>query len=148
MQPDRVSDDLGVENGSRGTARRAGRWRTRGRSYFACGFNLSMPQLALVGTFAADDDPEAPEIYRASPDYAGPDPDVHFFTDPERVGPTEVNAFQSASSVILQRSTREGFGLTVTEAMWKARPVVATPAASGCRSRTGTMDTWSSRLRA
>ena len=84
-------------------------------------------QLALVGTFAADDDPEAPEIYRAIRNYAGPDPDVHFFTDPDRVGPREVNAFQSASSVILQRSTREGFGLTVTEAMWKARPVVATP---------------------
>jgi trehalose synthase len=85
-------------------------------------------QLALVGTFAAGDDPEAPAIYRAVREYAGPDPDVHFFTDPMRVGPREVNALQSASSVILQRSTREGFGLTVTEAMWKARPVVATPA--------------------
>jgi trehalose synthase len=84
-------------------------------------------QLALVGTFAADDDPEAPEIYRATREYAGHDPDVHFFTDPVRVGPREVNAFQSASSVILQRSTREGFGLTVAEAMWKARPVVASP---------------------
>jgi trehalose synthase len=84
-------------------------------------------QVALVGTFAADDDPEAPEIYRATREYAGNDPDVHFFIDPVRVGPREVNAFQSASSVILQRSTREGFGLTVTEAMWKARPVVASP---------------------
>ena len=84
-------------------------------------------QLALVGTFAADDDPEAPVIYRAIRDYAGTDPDVHLFTDPARVGAREVNAFQSASDVILQRSTREGFGLTVTEAMWKARPVVATP---------------------
>ena len=84
-------------------------------------------QLALVGTFAADDDPEAPVIYRAIRDYVGTDPDVHLFTDPARVGAREVNAFQSASDVILQRSTREGFGLTVTEAMWKARPVVATP---------------------
>jgi trehalose synthase len=84
-------------------------------------------QLALVGTFAADDDPEAPEIYKATREYAGPDPDVHLFTDPEVVGPREVNAFQSGSSVILQRSTREGFGLTVTEAMWKGRPVIATP---------------------
>jgi trehalose synthase len=38
----------------------------------------------------------------------------------------EVNAFQRYSSVILQRSTREGFGLTVTEAMWKYQPVVGT----------------------
>jgi len=84
-------------------------------------------QLALVGTFAADDDPEAPEIYRAIRQYAGADTDVHLFTDPTQVGAREVNAFQSASNVILQRSTREGFGLTVTEAMWKGRPVVATP---------------------
>ncbi len=83
-------------------------------------------QLALVGTFAADDDPEAPQIYRAIRDYAGPDTDVHFFTDPASVGPLEVNALQTASSIILQRSTREGFGLTVTEAMWKGRPVIAT----------------------
>ena len=84
-------------------------------------------QLALVGTFAADDDPEAPGIYESIRAYAGADPDVHLFTDAARVGPREVNAFQSASNVILQRSTREGFGLTVSEAMWKARPVVATP---------------------
>ena len=71
--------------------------------------------------------PEAPAIYEAIRDYAGADPDVHLFTDAVRVGAREVNAFQSASDVILQRSTREGFGLTVTEAMWKARPVVATP---------------------
>jgi trehalose synthase len=88
---------------------------------------LPKVQLALVGTFAADDDPEAPEIYRSVRDYAAPDVDVHLFTDPQQVGPREVNAFQSASDVILQRSTREGFGLTVTEAMWKRRPVVATP---------------------
>jgi trehalose synthase len=84
-------------------------------------------QLALVGTFAADDDPEAPAIYRAIHEYAGGDPDVHLFTDPASVGAREVNAFQSASNVILQRSTREGFGLTVSEAMWKSRPVIATP---------------------
>jgi trehalose synthase len=84
-------------------------------------------QLALVGTFAADDDPEAPKIYESIREYVGSDPDVHLFTDPELVGALEVNAFQSASNVILQRSTREGFGLTVTEAMWKARPIVATP---------------------
>ena len=44
--------------------------------------------------------------------------------DASRVGDREVNAFQTASTVILQRSLREGFGLTVTEAMWKERPVV------------------------
>ncbi len=84
-------------------------------------------QLALVGVFAARDDPEGPKVYRSVRRHAGPDPDIHLYTDPDRVGATEVNAFQSASDVVLQRSSREGFGLTVTEAMWKARPVVATP---------------------
>jgi trehalose synthase len=52
---------------------------------------------------------------------------VHLFTDPDQVGPREVNALQTASNVVLQRSTREGFGLTVTEAMWKGRPVIGSP---------------------
>lgn len=84
-------------------------------------------QLALVGVFSARDDPEGPQVYRSVRRHAGTDPDVHLYTDPARVGPREVNAFQSGSNVVLQRSVREGFGLTVTEAMWKARPVVATP---------------------
>jgi hypothetical protein len=41
----------------------------------------------------------------------GSDPDVHLFTDPKQVGDPEINAFQTASTVILQRSTREKFGL-------------------------------------
>ncbi len=84
-------------------------------------------QLAMAGVFAARDDPEGPKIYRQIRKYAGRDPDVHFFTDPTLVGPREINALQAASDVVLQRSTREGFGLTVSEAMWKSRPVIATP---------------------
>jgi trehalose synthase len=84
-------------------------------------------QLALVGVFSAKDDPEAPRIHEDILGYAADDPDIHLFTDASRVGPREVNAFQTASDVVLQRSVREGFGLVVTEAMWKARPVVATP---------------------
>jgi trehalose synthase len=84
-------------------------------------------QLAMAGVFAAKDDPEGPKIYRDIRRYAGRDPDVHLFTDPTLVGSREINALQSASNVVLQRSTREGFGLTVSEAMWKSRPVIATP---------------------
>jgi trehalose synthase len=84
-------------------------------------------QLAMVGVFAAKDDPEGPLIYESIRERAGADPDIHLFIDPARVAEREVNAFQTGSSVILQRSTREGFGLVVTEAMWKGRPVVATP---------------------
>jgi trehalose synthase len=84
-------------------------------------------QLALVGTFLAADDPEAPKVYRTIRDLVSADPDAHLFTDPTQVGAAEINAFQGASTVILQRSRREGFGLTVTEAMWKKRPVIARP---------------------
>ena len=84
-------------------------------------------QLALVGVFSASDDPEGPRIYESVRQYAANDPDVHLFIDPLQVGDIEINAFQTASQVVLQRSTREGFGLVVTEAMWKARPVVGTP---------------------
>lgn len=84
-------------------------------------------QLALVGVFSAKDDPEGPAVYESVRDHTRGDPDAHLFTDPARVGDREVNAFQTASEVILQRSTREGFGLVVTEAMWKQRPVIGTP---------------------
>ncbi|MGH2692780.1 MAG: glycosyltransferase [Actinomycetota bacterium] len=54
------------------------------------------------------------------------DPDVHLLTNVQgAVGPTEVNAFQRASDVVIQKSIREGFGLTASEAMWKKRPVIA-----------------------
>jgi trehalose synthase len=89
--------------------------------------SVSGLQLALVGTFMANDDPEAPKVYAEVHRLASEDPDVHLFTDPVSVGATQINAFQVASNVVLQRSSREGFGLTVTEAMWKGRPVIARP---------------------
>jgi trehalose synthase len=66
------------------------------------------------------------EILRDIQEKAGADPDVHLLYDPAVIRHPEVNAFQRYSSVILQRSIREGFGLTVTEAMWKNQPVVGT----------------------
>jgi trehalose synthase len=85
---------------------------------------ISDLQLALVGIFLAQDDPEAFYVYRSVTDHAKGDPGIHLFTDSEVVGDVEVNAFQVASDVIIQKSLREGFGLTVTEAMWKGKPVV------------------------
>jgi trehalose synthase len=84
-------------------------------------------QLAMVGVFSANDDPEATRVYRSIRQYAAGDRDIHLFTDPDRVDPDEVNAFQSGSTDILRRSLREGFGLTVTEAMWNGRPVIGRP---------------------
>ena len=58
--------------------------------------------------------------------YAQGDPDIHLLSDPTVIDHEVVNAFQRYSSVILQRSIREGFGFTVTEAMWKKQPVIGT----------------------
>ena len=57
--------------------------------------------------------------------YADGDPDIKILNNLNNVGAIEVNAFQSQSDVCLQKSIREGFGLTVTEALWKGRPTVA-----------------------
>lgn len=81
-------------------------------------------QLALVGSMALDD-PEGWEIYRQITTESRNDPLIHVFTNLTGVGNIEVNAFQRVSDVIVQKSIREGFGLVISEAMWKGTPVVA-----------------------
>jgi len=81
-------------------------------------------QLALVGAMTADDDYEALEVLTSVQQYARNDPEIHLFSDPIVIGDLEVNAFQSGSDIIVQKSIREGFGLTVAEAMWKGVPVI------------------------
>src|SRR5437773_4085356 len=85
---------------------------------------LSDVQLALVGSMATDD-PEGWEFFHQTFSYADGDPDIKILNNLNNVGAIEVNAFQSQADVVVQKSLREGFGLTVTEAMWKVRPVVA-----------------------
>ena len=80
-------------------------------------------QLALVGSMASDD-PEGWDFYNSTLAHAAGDPDIHILNNFNNVGAIEVNAFQSLSDVVLQKSTREGFGLTVSEALWKGRPFV------------------------
>ncbi|HTZ63227.1 MAG TPA: glycosyltransferase [Solirubrobacteraceae bacterium] len=81
-------------------------------------------QLALVGSMALDD-PEGWDVYREISDAARSDPLIHIFTNLTGVGNVEVNAFQRLSEVIVQKSIREGFGLVVSESLWKGTPVVA-----------------------
>jgi trehalose synthase len=79
-------------------------------------------QLVLAGG-SADDDPEGEAVLDEVRAAAGDDADVHVLLlppDAHRV----INALQRASDLVIQKSTREGFGLTVTEAMWKGRPVI------------------------
>ena len=93
-------------------------------------------QLALVGSMATDD-PEGWDFFQQTHEHAAGDQDIKILNNLNNVGAIEVNAFQSQADVLLQKSTREGFGLTVSEALWKARPTsAATSAASRCRSRT------------
>jgi trehalose synthase len=81
-------------------------------------------QLALIGSMAHDD-PEGWRLYREVLRYAGIDEDLTVFTNLDGVGALEVNAMQRSSEVVMQKSLREGFGLTVSEAMWKGVPVIA-----------------------
>jgi trehalose synthase len=81
-------------------------------------------QLALVGSMATDD-PEGWDFFQQTHEHAGGDEDIKILNNLNNVGAIEVNAFQSQADVVLQKSIREGFGLTVSEALWKARPTVA-----------------------
>lgn len=86
-------------------------------------------QLALVGNMA-NDDPEGRTYHAHTVAHAENDPDIHILSTLDRLSTDElthaleINAFQSGSEVVVQKSTREGFGLVVTEAMWKRAPVV------------------------
>ncbi len=79
-------------------------------------------QLVLAGGGAADD-PEGEEVLKEVRAEAGDDPNIHVLLLPPDAH-REINALQRASAIVLQKSTREGFGLTVTEAMWKGKPVI------------------------
>ncbi|MDD4161028.1 MAG: glycosyltransferase [Methanothrix sp.] len=83
-------------------------------------------QLVLAGG-GATDDPEGPRVLDQIRSAAQSDSDIHIIYLPPS-SDLEINALQRASTVIVQKSLREGFGLTVTEALWKAKPVIATAA--------------------
>jgi len=102
---DRLKDPIGVVRAYRNVKR-----------YFDC-------QLVLAGGGAADD-PEGSIVLEEVRQEAGDDPDIHLLELPA-AAPLEVNALQRASTIVIQKSLREGFGLTVSEALWKKKPVVA-----------------------
>jgi trehalose synthase len=80
-------------------------------------------QLALVGSMASDD-PEGWYYLDKTIRHAGEDFDIYILHNFHGVGALEVGAFQTISDVVVQKSTREGFGLVVTEGLWKGKPVV------------------------
>jgi trehalose synthase len=102
---DRLKDPLGVIDAYR-----------LARKYNDC-------QLLLVGG-SATDDPEGSQVLAECRERAAGDPDIHVVELPPTAN-IEINALQRASTVIIQKSLREGFGLTVSEALWKGKPVIA-----------------------
>lgn len=80
-------------------------------------------QLVLAGGEATDD-PESTEVLAKTRERAAKNPDIHILAIPSG-SDIEINALQRASTVIIQKSIKEGFGLTVSEALWKAKPMVA-----------------------
>jgi trehalose synthase len=83
---------------------------------------LPAVQLVLMASMASDD-PEGWAYLEFTKRHAGDDPDIHLLHF-ERNNDLEVNAIQTRSDVVIQKSVREGFGLVVTEAMWKGQAVV------------------------
>lgn len=86
--------------------------------------DLPQLQLALIGAMA-EDDPEGWEVYNIIREEQKKESDLHIFTNLTGVGAHEVNCFQRVADVVVQKSIREGFGLVVSEALWKGTPVVA-----------------------
>jgi len=78
--------------------------------------------LVLVGS-PATDDPEGELVLREVREHAASDEDIHVLMLPP-FSDLQINAFQRAATVVLQKSLKEGFGLTVSEAMWKGKPVI------------------------
>jgi len=84
----------------------------------------SIPVQLILAGGGATDDPEGAEVLKEVKDFAGDDPDIHVLELPPDAH-REINALQRGSDIVIQKSLREGFGLTVSEGLWKGKPVVA-----------------------
>ena len=78
--------------------------------------------LVMAGS-PATDDPEGEAVLNEVRDYAADDPDIHILMLPP-FSDKDINALQRMATVVMQKSLKEGFGLTVSEAMWKGKPVI------------------------
>jgi len=80
-------------------------------------------QLVMAGSMATDD-PEGFRVWEQLEEARAGDKDIYLLSNLHQVGAVQINAFQRLADVMVQKSLREGFGLTVAEALWKCRPVV------------------------
>ena len=99
------------------------------RAYYLAKNKIPNLELVLAGLFLANDDPEAVGVFERVKKHAKGDPEIFLFADPRAIRDVSadlfVSAIYAASTVIMQKSIREGFGLTMTEAMWKGKAIVA-----------------------
>jgi trehalose synthase len=99
------------------------------RAFYLAKNTVPNLQLVLAGLDLAADDPQSKKVFEQVKEIAGGDRSIFLFSNPRQIGrlPNEqfVRAVYAASDVVIQKSLREGFGLTMTEAMWKAKPLVA-----------------------
>jgi glycosyltransferase involved in cell wall biosynthesis len=102
-------------------------------------------QLVLAGSMATDD-PEGFRVWDETEAARAGDRDIYLLSNLHQVGSVQINAFQRIADVVIQKSLREGFGLTVSEGLWKGRPVIG-GRASSCRSATATTATSSTPSR-
>ena len=93
------------------------------RAYRIVRDKVADAQLVLAGSMATDD-PEGYRVWEEVETERGGDRDIHLLSNIHQVGNVQINAFQREADVVVQKSLREGFGLTVSEGLWKARPVV------------------------
>lgn len=97
------------------------------QAYYLAKNKIPDLQLVLIGSLEVQDDPAAPGIFKRVKKYAKGDPDLYVFNGTESMSFSSeflINALQRAANPVLQKSIKEGFGLTVTEAMWKGRVVI------------------------
>jgi trehalose synthase len=93
------------------------------QAYRAVREHVTDAQLILAGSMATDD-PEGFQVWEETEAARGGDRDIHLLSNLHQVGAVQINAFQRLAAVVVQKSLREGFGLTVSEGLWKGRPVV------------------------
>jgi len=127
FQVQRVCDDFGIDR-SRPIVTQVSRFdRLKDPVGVVQAYKLAKKyvdcQLVLAGG-GATDDPEGATVLQEVKDAAGNDPDIIILDLPPWCA-LEINAIQRASTIIVQKSLKEGFGLTVTEALWKGKPVIA-----------------------
>lgn len=99
------------------------------QAYYLAKKEIEDLQLVLAGLFLATDDPEAVNVFKRVQKHARGDQDIHLFAEPDKLEDISndvfINALYTASTMVIQNSIREGFGLTITEAMWKSKAVIA-----------------------